>query len=73
MEKFAMWITTFFASLLIIFLGALIFSFFVMLLWNWLMPAIFSGVSEITWVQALGLCLLSGMLLKSNNTTVRKN
>lgn len=35
--------------------------FAVMLLWNWLMPAIF-GWSTITWVQALGLFALSKIL-----------
>ena len=33
----------------------------VMLLWNWLMPAIF-GLGAITWIQALGLLVLSKIL-----------
>ena len=39
-------------------LGAL-----VMLLWNWLMPALFPGVGIIDYWQALGLLLLSKILL----------
>jgi hypothetical protein len=38
---------------------ALIFSLPIMWLWNWLMPVIF-GLTEITWLQALGLSVLSG-------------
>jgi Ca2+/H+ antiporter, TMEM165/GDT1 family len=36
----------------------------VMLLWNWLIPAIF-GLKAITYLQALGLFLLSRILLGS--------
>jgi hypothetical protein len=36
----------------------------VMLLWNWLIPAIF-GLEEISYFQALGLFLLSRILLGS--------
>lgn len=49
---------------------ALIFSFIlglpIMLLWDWLMPTIF-GLPEITWVQAVGLSLLSSLLIKSHS------
>lgn len=44
---------------------AFLFGFFVMLLWNWLMPAIF-GLPAITYWQAWGLVLLSHLLFKSN-------
>jgi hypothetical protein len=37
------------------------FSFATMHLWNWLMPAVF-GLRAITWLQALGLLLLSKIL-----------
>ena len=43
----------------IVFLG--LFSLLVFLLWNWLMPAIF-GLSTITFLQALGLLVLSKIL-----------
>jgi len=35
----------------------------VMLLWNWLMPALFVGVNTVNFWQALGLLLLSKILL----------
>jgi hypothetical protein len=38
-----------------------LFGFAIMQLWNWLMPAIF-GLKVITFVQALGLLLLSKIL-----------
>jgi hypothetical protein len=34
----------------------------VMLLWNWLMPALFAGAREIGYWQALGILLLSKIL-----------
>lgn len=43
------------------------FGFIVMLLWNWLMPAIF-GLTTITIWQAFGLVLLSNFLLKAKIT-----
>ncbi len=36
---------------------------FVMLLWNWLMPVIF-GLPQITFWQAIGVGLLSGILFR---------
>jgi len=49
-----------FATILIVVLLALP----LMLLWNWLMPEIF-GLKEITFLQALGLNLMSKILFKS--------
>ena len=43
---------------------AFLFGFFVMLLWNWLMPAIF-GLGEITYWQGWGLVILAHILFKS--------
>ena len=43
----------------IFFLG--LFSLIVLLLWNWLMPSIF-GLTTITFLQALGLLVLSKIL-----------
>jgi|SRR5579862_2291436 hypothetical protein len=48
-----------FAFFAILFLA--VFSFFVMRLWNWLMPAVF-GWHLITYWQALGLLVLSKIL-----------
>jgi hypothetical protein len=41
------------------------------LLWNWLMPLVF-GLPEITTLQALGLQLLSSLLIRSNYTYNKK-
>jgi len=40
---------------------ALVFGYVVMLLWNWLMPAIF-GLGKITYWQAFGLVILAKLL-----------
>src|SRR5512142_2258082 len=40
---------------------ALIFGWFVMLLWNWLMPAIFH-LGEITFWQAFGIIILAKLI-----------
>lgn len=47
---------------------ALLVSLPVMLLWNWLMPVIF-GLKTITWMQALGLSILCGLLFRSSSST----
>lgn len=54
-------------GVMLVFGFALLFSVPVWLLWNWLMPEIF-GLPEIGWLQAFGLMVLSGFLLKSSNT-----
>lgn len=45
---------------------ALLFSLPTMWLWNWLMPSLF-GITKITWLQALGVNFLSGILFKGGN------
>lgn len=40
----------------------------VMWLWNWLMPLIF-GLTKLTFLQALGLNLLTNLLFKSPKTS----
>lgn len=40
---------------------AFIFGYFVMMLWNWLMPAIF-GLGEITYWMAFGLIILARLI-----------
>ena len=47
--------------LLMVVLAGTIFSFAVMWLWNWLMPALF-GLHAISFWQALGLLILSKIL-----------
>jgi len=39
-----------------------------MLLWNWLMPVIF-GLIKISFLQALGLNLLCGLLFKNSSSS----
>jgi hypothetical protein len=46
---------------------ALILGLPVMWLWNWLMPSIFN-LPTITFIQAIGLNLLTSILFKSYNT-----
>lgn len=46
-------------------LPAFLLSLLVWLLWNWLMPELF-GLKTITWLQALGLSVLSGCLFRSS-------
>ena len=53
---------------LIVFLSFLL-SLPVMLLWDAVMPGIFPGLHEITWLQAWGLSLLCGLLFKSNTSS----
>lgn len=48
--------------LLIVLVAATVLSYVVMRLWNWLVPEIF-GLHSISWLQALGLLLLSKILL----------
>jgi hypothetical protein len=42
-----------------------------MLLWNWLMPLIF-GLKTITFLEALGLSLMSTILFKSSSSSSKK-
>lgn len=56
-------ITTIIIFLAALVLMALIFSFPIMWLWNWLMPLLF-GLPVIDIWQALGLYVLSGLLIK---------
>ena len=51
--------------IVIVFFG-LLFAFPTMWLWNWLMPTIF-GLTKITFWQALGINLLTGIFRSSYN------
>lgn len=72
MEDFFKAIGLVFAVVFIILFFSFIFAWFVMLLWNWLIPAIF-GLKIITFWQAFGLNLLSGLLLKSQSFNNKKD
>ena len=56
---------------LIVFIS-FILSLPVMLLWDAVIPQIFTGLHEITWMQAWGLSLLCGLLFKSHTTSSSK-
>jgi len=47
---------------LLVVAGIAVLGWVVMVLWNWLMPPLFSGVSEIGYLQALGVLVLSKIL-----------
>src|SRR5690606_6305496 len=51
-----------FAMALVMVVGIAAMGGLVMLLWNWLMPALFAGVRQVDYWQALGLLLLSKLL-----------
>lgn len=51
---------------------SLLFSIVTMLLWNWLMPVIFS-LPKITWLQAFGLTILLHLLIGGANVSKKSN
>ena len=58
----------------------LIISIPVMLLWNWLIPIVFPPhdgvalvVQNITWLQALGIMLLTSFLFKSSSVSSKSS
>lgn len=53
------------AGLVMAALGAFVTGLIVMLLWNWLLTALF-GFKEISWIQGWGLAFLSSILFKSS-------
>lgn len=57
-------LVVFLLTIIVICLAAILVAFPTMWLWNWLMPVLFK-LPEVTVWQALGLNLLSGLLLKS--------
>ena len=58
--------------LVIVVIGvSILLAFPTMLLWNWLMPKIF-GLIKIDFLEALGLNLLAGFLLKPTGSTNKK-
>lgn len=57
--KIALWIL---GGITLAVLFAFIFGTFIMLLWNWLMPAIFA-LPEINYLQAVGILVLARLLV----------
>lgn len=62
--KIVSWV---FIRLVMATITAFLFGFFVLMLWNWLMPDLF-GIGKITYIQAWGLVLLSHILFKSGHS-----
>jgi ABC-type multidrug transport system fused ATPase/permease subunit len=60
-----------FLGVLILLVAMAAFSIAAMLLWNWLIPAIF-GLPSITYLQALGLMVLARILLSGFPFSERK-
>ena len=60
-------LVTFIIALVFVAIFALILAFPVMLLCNWIMPAVF-GLIKITFWQALGINLLCGFLFRGTTT-----
>ncbi len=59
-------LATIIGGLALVVLLSFLLSLPVMLLWDAVMPSIFTGLHEITWLQAWGLSLLCGLLFKSH-------
>ena len=55
-----------------VFVVGLIMSYPVMLLWNGCFVGAISGVNEITWLQAWGIMILTGLLFKTGTSTSKK-
>lgn len=66
MEKIFSIIGIFFCGIIILIILAILLGFPIMWLWNWLMPIIFE-LPKIKFLQAVGLNLLSGLLIRSTN------
>jgi hypothetical protein len=71
-EKIKETVLRFLGLCAIIIIACFLVAFPVMLLWNWLMPEIF-GLPVINFWQALGLCVLSSLLLKSGGSNEKKD
>ncbi|MBU2491987.1 MAG: RnfABCDGE type electron transport complex subunit D [Bacteroidetes bacterium] len=56
--KIAAWVV---GGVLLAIVFAFVFGYFVMLLWNWLMPEIF-GLPAVTYWQAVGIIILSRLI-----------
>jgi len=72
MNKITEIIGTVLLVLFIVAVLAFILAFPTLWLWNWLMPAIF-GLTKITFWQAVGINILSGILFKSSSSSSKKS
>jgi hypothetical protein len=53
-------------------LVSLLFSLPVMLLWNGCLVGAVAGISEITWMQAWGISILTGIMFKETSVSFKK-
>lgn len=72
METFLKFLGVFFGVIFLVLISSLIMALPTMLLWNWLMPILF-GLTKITFWQALGINIFTGILFKSSNTQTNNN
>jgi len=70
MKKFVLIIGAFLLALVTWVLKSLVLAYPVMWLWNWLMPDIF-GLTTLSFWQALGLLLLSGVLIGGTHAKLK--
>ncbi len=63
--------TRFFGMALVVVVGIAAMGWLVMLLWNWLMPTLFTGAGQIDYWRALGLLLLSKVLFGGGGGTTK--
>ena len=71
MEIKSLTVTEFVLTAIMILAFLALFNWAGMVLWNWLMPAIF-GISKVTFWQFFGLQLLSTMLIRSTQLPSKK-
>jgi hypothetical protein len=65
-------ITIMLSALAIGFVASVIMAFPVKWLWNWLLPSIFTGVQEVSAVQAWGLVFLIQLLVPKSGKDLTK-
>jgi hypothetical protein len=70
-------ITTLLAALILAvglaFLASVLIAYPVKWLWNWLIPAIFTGVKEISALQAWGLVFLLNLMIPNRNRAEKRS
>ena len=70
-------LTTLLAALILAvglaFLASVLIAYPVKWLWNWLVPAIFTGVKEISALQAWGLVFLLNLMIPNRNRAEKRS
>jgi hypothetical protein len=70
-------ITTLLAAILLAaglaFLASVLIAYPVKWLWNWIVPTVFTGVKEISALQAWGLVFLLNLMLPNRNRAEKKS